>query len=59
VAEQTASVTPQKNNQTQGNQKKMNDSNLKNWLTSMKDNTKDTTVKELDKSRPQSGRSRN
>ena len=51
VAELTALVTPQKNDQKQGNQKKMKGSNIKNWLTSSGDKSKDAaadaTVKEL------------
>ena len=53
VSEHTASVTPQKNDRTQGNQKKRRSSNsIKNWLRVLGDKPKDATVKELEQVDP-------
>ena len=49
VTEPPAPVPPQKNDQTQGNQKQMKGSNIiKNWLTAMGDKSRDKTVKYLE-----------
>ena len=47
VTEQTASVTPQKNDRTQGNHEKMK-GGLENWCTTKVDKIKNNVLKDLE-----------